>query len=151
MVDMEVGVACIISVQTNGEVTSTTFGTSLAASDVDGSWATERQIHVNFKSAEILIVDDDAGLRRIFADFSDWQNIFLRVCQDGNQDSNTSSRQVARRTFGRLRFSLPLGQKGALDFLRDIRGRSGIRVVIVGEPHNGETDSGSKLPRVRQR
>jgi two-component system OmpR family response regulator len=84
----------------------------------------------------ILVVDDDAELRRMLVNYLEGQN--MRVLSAGSRDE--MSRLFAAREPNLVLLDLRLDKDDGLDVLRDIRSRSDVPVIIMTGHRRDEID-----------
>ncbi len=84
----------------------------------------------------ILVVDDDAELRRMLVNYLEGQN--MRVLSAGSRDE--MSRLFAAREPNLVILDLRLDKDDGLDVLRDIRSRSDVPVIIMTGHRRDEID-----------
>lgn len=89
-----------------------------------------------YHSSRILIVDDDAGMRQMLADYLVGQNMAV-ACAAGRQDME---QHFASRTHDLVILDLRLDHDDGLDLLRNIRQRSDIPVIITTGHRKEEID-----------
>jgi two-component system, OmpR family, response regulator len=95
----------------------------------------------NFGAADlsqprILVVDDDAELRRMLVNYLEGQS--MRVLSASNREE--MSRQFAAREPNLVLLDLRLDKDDGLDVLRDIRSRSDVPVIIMTGHRRDEID-----------
>jgi two-component system, OmpR family, response regulator len=88
------------------------------------------------KTGQIIVVDDDASIRRLVAEYFDEQNIPTSAASN-RRDLN---RQLARAYPSLIILDLRLGDEDGLDLLRDIRSHSNVPVIIMSGHYVDETD-----------
>jgi two-component system OmpR family response regulator len=84
----------------------------------------------------ILVVDDDAELRRMLVNYLEGQS--MRVLSASNREE--MSRQFAAREPNLVLLDLRLDKDDGLDVLRDIRSRSDVPVIIMTGHRRDEID-----------
>jgi two-component system OmpR family response regulator len=84
----------------------------------------------------ILVVDDDAELRRMLVNYLEGQS--MRVLSASNREE--MSRQFAAREPNLVLLELRLDKDDGLDVLRDIRSRSDVPVIIMTGHRRDEID-----------
>jgi two-component system OmpR family response regulator len=86
--------------------------------------------------AQILVVDDHPGMKRVIADYLEDRNM-RAISASGRQEM---ARLLAVGEPSLVVLDLQLGRDNGFDLLHEIRSRSRIPVIITTGPHSSEND-----------